>query len=176
MKKFFGRLIKGDCLECILEEPQLALRAALLIRTFVKSLDIKSSDPHFNDYGIRVAVGIGSITTLDRKRSFISGDAIVLSGRAVQELSDRGKSGLAFRSASGNWDNTMEPLFALLDAVLVKNTKKQCGILWYCLSGRTEKEICTITGNSQPTINRHTRAASWAAIKSAVNYFEEEIR
>ena len=59
IKKFFGRLIKGDCLECILEEPQMALRAALLIRTFVKSLDIKSSDSHFNDYGIAVVLGIG---------------------------------------------------------------------------------------------------------------------
>jgi len=176
VKRFFGRLVKGDCLECVLEEPQSALRAALLIRTFVKSLDIKSTDSSFNDYGVRVAVGIGSITTLDRKRDFISGDAIVLSGRAVQELSGRTKSGLAFRSANGDWNNVMEPLFALLDTMLVKTTKKQCGILWHCLLGKTEKEICAITGNSQPTINAHTRAAGWAAIRSAVNYFERAIR
>ena len=69
----------------------------------------------------------------------------------------------------------MAPLCALLDTMLVKNTKKQCGILWHYLSGKTEKEISAITGHSQSTINRHTRVAGWAAIRSAVNYFEREI-
>ncbi|MCL2104754.1 MAG: hypothetical protein FWH21_06845 [Kiritimatiellaeota bacterium] len=176
VRNFFGRLVKGDCLECVLEESRFALRVALLIRTFVKSQDIKSPDSNFNNYGVRVAVGIGTITTLDRKRDFISGDAIVLSGRAVQELSNRAKSGLAFRSANEDWNNVMAPLFALIDTMLVKNTKKQCGILWHCLSGKTEKEICAVTGHSQPTINSHTRAAGWAAIKGAVDYFEREMK
>lgn len=177
VRNFFGRLVKGDCLECIFEQPPSALRAALLIRTFVKALDIKSSNSKFNDYGVRVAVGIGAITTLDRKRGFIAGDAIVLSGRAVQELSNHTKrGGLVFRSANEDWNNTMTPLFALLDTLLVKSTKKQCGVLWHRLSGKTEKEICAITGISQPTINRHARAAGWDAIKSAMNYFEGEIR
>ena len=176
IKVFFGRLIKGDYIECILEEAQFALRVALLIRTFVKSLDIKSSDSNFNDYGVRVAVGVGAITMLDRKRGFIDGDAIVFSGRAVQELSNCAKSELVFRSHSKDWNSVMMPLFALLDTMLVKNTKKQCGILWHCLSGKTEKEICAITGNTQPTINRHIHAAGWSAIKSAVDYFEGKIR
>jgi len=66
IKKFFGRLVKGDCLECVLEEPQSALRTALLIRTFVKALDIKSANSGFNNYGVRV------MTTGERLKMFNS--------------------------------------------------------------------------------------------------------
>jgi hypothetical protein len=176
VKKFFGRLIKGDYLECIFEEPQSALRAALMIRTFVKALDIQSPNSDFNDYGVRVAIGIGEITTLDREKGFIDGDAIVFSGRAIHELSGHIKSSLMFRSADENLNNDMPPLFILLDVVLARNTRTQCGILWHRLSGKTEKEIIAITGKSQSTINQHTRAAGWAAIESAVDYFEGKIK
>ena len=176
MKKFFGRLVKGDCIECILEKPQSALRAALMIRTYLKALEIKSKNPAFNDYGARVAVGIGDITTLDRKKGFIDGSAIVFSGRAVQEMGNRNKTGLVFRSANTNWNSSMTPLFALLDAILVKNTKQQCGILWHRLSGKTENETSIITGTSQVNINKQTRAAGWSAIENALKYFEEEIK
>jgi len=175
-EKFFGRLIKGDYLECILEEPRSALRAALLIRTFVKALDIKSHDSEFNNYGVRVAIGIGEITTLNRKKGFIDGEAIVFSGRAIQESSSHIKSGLIFRSAAEDLNISIPPLFALLDVVLARNTKMQCGILWHRLLGKTEKELCVITGKSQSTINQHTRAAGWTAIESAVDYFEGTIK
>jgi hypothetical protein len=176
VRKFFGRLIKGDYLECVLEEPQSALRAALLIKTFVKALDIKSQNADFNYHGVRVAVGIGEITALDRKKGFIDGDAIVFSGRAIQESNGHVKNGLAFRSADEELNNGMTPLFTLLDVLLARNTKTQCGILWHRLSGKTEKEISVITGKSQSTINQHTRAAGWAAIESAVDYFEGKIK
>jgi len=176
VKNFFGRLIKGDYLECILEEPQSALRTALLIKTFVKALDIKSPNSDFNDYGIRVAIGVGEITTLDRKKGFIDGDAIVFSGRAIQELNNHARSCLAFRSADDDWNDSMAPLFILLDMVMARNTKTQCGILWYRLLGKTEKEISAIVGKSQSTINQHARAAGWAAIESAIDYFEGKIK
>ena len=176
VKNFFGRLIKGDYIECILEEPQSALRAALLIKTFVKALDIKSPNSDFNDYSVRVAIGIGEITTLNRKKGFIDGDAIVFSGRAIQECNSYVKSGLLFRSAEHDLNNSMSPLFILLDVILARNTKTQCGILWHRLSGKTEKEISAIAGKSQSTVNQHTRAAGWIAIESAVNYFEGKIK
>ena len=176
VKKFYGRLIKGDYLECILEEPQSALRTALLIKTFVKALDIKSPNSDFNDYGVRVAIGIGEITTLNRKKGFIDGDAIVFSGRAIQEWNSHIKNGLVFRSAEHDLNDSMFTLFIMLDVILARNTKTQCGILWHRLSGKTEKEISAISGKSQSTINQHTRSAGWPAIESAVNYFEGKIR
>ena len=176
IKKFFGRLIKGDYLECVFEEPQSALRAALLMKTFVKALDITSSNTHFNDDRLRVAVGVGGITTLDRKRGFIDGGAIVLSGRAIQDTAGQGKHTLIFRSGDEALNNSMLPLFSLLDIVLARNTQVQCGILWHRLSGKTEKEISALTGKSQSTINQHTHAAGWFAIENAVNYFERSIK
>ena len=176
MKKFFGRLVKGDCLEFVLDEPQQALRVALMIRTFVKALEIKSKNSAFNNYGARVAVGIGGITALDRKRGFIDGPAIVFSGRALQEMGSRNKTGLAFRSANNNWNNSMTPLFALLDTMLVKSTKQQCGILLHRLSGKTVNETSAITGTSVSNINKQLRASGWSAIESALRYFEEEIK
>jgi len=175
-EKFFGRLVKGDNLECVLDEPRSALKVALLIRTFVKAIEIKSTDDNYNNIGVRVAIGIGTITTLNKKRGFINGSAIILSGRAIQTLSDQSKTGLIFQSINDDWNSDMIPIFALIDSILIKNTKKQCGILWYCLQGKTQKEISEITKISQPTINKHIQAACWHAIKCAVDYFEEVIK
>ena len=38
---FWGRLIKGDYIECLVPNPSAALRIALILKTLVKSFDIE---------------------------------------------------------------------------------------------------------------------------------------
>jgi hypothetical protein len=177
---FFGRLIKGDYIECVIEKPELALRIALLIKSYVKSLDIKTDKKSgqdlkdFKEYGIRIAVGIGALSIWNKKKGIIDGEAIYLSGRAVNEMTAT-KSTLVFKSTNEDWNNTFTPVFNLLDVMFTKYKNAQSKIVFYKLLKKSEKEITEILHKSQPTINQHTAATGWYAVESIVDYFEKTI-
>jgi hypothetical protein len=184
-KVFFGRLIKGDYIECVLDEPQVALRTALILKSFIKSLALSQSanpDKRINDfrnYGIRVAIGIGELSIFDKKKGIIDGEAIYLSGRAVNEMTANDKKinkTLVFRSSNENWNTQFEPTFALLDVIFLKMTRLQCEIIYHKLLGKTEDEIKKTVNKSQSTINQHAKTAGWYAIESAVKTFEKTIQ
>jgi hypothetical protein len=179
--KFFGRLIKGDYIECVLEEPQFALRSALLMKSFVKQISFagnKVLDKNFRKYGIRIAIGIGELNVLDKEKGIIDGEAIYLSGRAVNEMStaDRIKETLAFRSANEAWNEPLTPLFKLLDYLFAGYTRAQSEIVFYKLQGKTEMEIARLLKKGQSTVNQHVQSVDWPAVESALNYFERTIR
>ena len=184
-KTFFGRLIKGDYIECVLNNPKLALRVALIIKSFVKSLKIKVSKKNnkrlngFKEYGIRIAVGIGELSILNRRKGIIDGEAIRLSGRAVNEMTysdKKTRNTLVFRSNQENWNDAFAPLFSLLDVLFAESTRAQNEIIFYKLIDKSEKEISEIIKKSQSTINQHSTAAGWFAIDRAVKYFENQIK
>jgi hypothetical protein len=183
-KTFFGRLIKGDYIECVLTDPKLALRVALVIKSFVKSLKIQTNNKinkrfhSFKEYGIRVAVGVGELSVLNRSKGIIDGEAIYLSGRAINEMTSSDKkikNTLAFRSNQENWNDAFSPLFSLLDVLFAESTRAQSEIVLYKLLNKSEKEISEILKKSQSTINQHSTAIGWYAIDRAVKYFENQI-
>ena len=184
-KSFYGRLIKGDYIECVLNDPKLALRVALIMKSFVKSLKIQASDitnkkiQRFKEYGIRIAVGVGELSILNRKRGIIDGEAIYLSGRAINEMTSsdkKTKNTLAFRSNQENWNDAFTPIFSLLDVLFSESTRAQCEIIFYKLLNKSEKEISEILNKSQSTINQHSSAVGWFAIDRAIKYFENQIK
>jgi hypothetical protein len=183
-KRFFGRLIKGDYIECVLEDPKLALRVALLMKSFVKSLNIKSDKisakklKDFKEYGIRVAIGVGELSIWNKKKGIIDGEAIYLSGRAVNEMSlhdKKIKNTLVFKSKNEDWNDSLLPVFDLLDVLFSKYKRAQSEIVFYKLLNKSEKEITEILTKRQSTINQHSTATGWFAVENAVEYFEKII-
>jgi hypothetical protein len=183
-KIFFGRLIKGDYIECVLEEPNLALRVALLMKSFVKSLDMKTDKisnkkiKDFKEYGIRIAIGVGELSIWNKKKGIIDGEAIYLSGRAVNEMSlhdKKIKNTLVFKSKNEDWNQSLLPVFDLLDVLFSKYKRAQSKIVFYKLLNKSEKEITGILTKGQSTINQHSTATGWFAVESAVEYFEKII-
>ena len=183
---FYGRLLKGDYIECALKRTKNALRIALLIKAYVKSLDIndkkkKSQLRIFKTYGVRAAIGIGELTVFDVKKGILDGEAIYFSGRAIEGLSTYGKervvikNSLFFKSNREDWDLCFNPMCHLLDVLFLKMTRLQSEIIYYKLLGKTEDEIKNILKKSQSTINQHSTTAGWNAIENAVKYFERII-
>jgi hypothetical protein len=183
---FWGRLIKGDYIECVLDNPVSALKAALLMKSYIKSLTFKENKSkvsgkkirNFREYGIRIAVGIGELTVFNKRKGIIDGEAIYLSGRAINELTSSGKikQTLVFRSSNEELNANFSAIFDLLDVIFAGHTKAQSEVIFHKLLGKLEKEIAEITGKSQSTINQHSKAAGWYAIESAVEYFEKTVK
>lgn len=185
-EKFLGRIVQGDYIECAIQEPRHALRIALLLKTFTKSLELprkNSGDKrirYFKEHGIRLAVAVAPLTTLNPGEGIIDGEAIYLSGRTIKNLSTSGKQKIVikntmfFRSTDNEIQEKFDTIFSLLDIIIAGCSGKQCEVIYYKLLGFSEKEISGKLDKNQSTISQHSTAAGWQAIEKSVDYFEKQ--
>ena len=178
----FIRLIKGDYLEAVVK-PQEALRIALLIKTYIKSLDIDvSSDDrrakHYKIYGIRLAIGIGKLDRFDAKKGIIDGEAIYRSGRLINAQHTHSKQkihikqSLFFSIDDEDFNNEIDAILTLIDALLNQATARQSAVIYYKLKDLDENTIAKILDVSRSVINRQAISVGWHAINKAVKFIE----
>ncbi|MBN2613190.1 MAG: RNA polymerase subunit sigma-70 [Bacteroidales bacterium] len=186
----YGRLLKGDYLECVVTAPQNALLVALLIKSYVKSFsdNEKLKDTRnkrfrlFRTYGIRVAIGFGELGRFDASRGIIDGEAIYLSGRKINEEATYNKeritirNSLFFISKYDELNNELEPLISLIDTLISKATPRQCEILYYKLRSYTEEAISKKLSIAQSAVNQHSTGMGWNAVEKAVKRFNQVIQ
>jgi len=183
----YGRVIKGDYLECVVLEPSNALLIALIIKGFVKSIHIESTSSDkkvnlFKTHGIRLAIGYGELSRFDPKKGIIDGEAIYMSGRAINKTATYNreriviKNTLFFISNNQEINNGFEPILALLDVIFGKATSRQCEVLYSKLMNNTEMEIAKKMGITQSVVNQHSTSVGLNAIEKAVNHFSDVIK
>jgi len=187
----FGRVIKGDYLECVIPEPENALTVAIAIKCFIKSIALQSNqDEHsltrfkfFKTYGLRLAIGYGTLSRFDTEKGIIDGEAIYYSGRIINEESGTYnkeriviKNTIFFGSANEELNQEFEPLLFLLDVLLAKATAKQCEVVYLKLMNKNEDAISKIMKIAQSVVNQHSTSVGWNAIDKAVNRFKKVIK
>src|SRR5699024_2534208 len=102
--KTFGRIIKGDYLECVVPDSTEGLTVALAFKGFVKSLPIeeKEETPRFKlfkTYGIRMAIGYGELSRYNPEDGVMDGEAIYLSGRKISGLTTYDKKRVTIKNS-----------------------------------------------------------------------------
>lgn len=172
---FWGRLIKGDYIECVLPSAQGAFRVAMLIKTCIKSFPLTDSKGKklFQTYGVRMAIGIGDMRMVDESHGIMDGEAIYMSGRTLNGMQAPNKRGtLLIESTNEEQKSTLQTIGMLTDALVNNATRKQCEVLYYKLQSKSEQEIADILGLTQSAVNQHSTTAKWYCIEDALNYFE----
>lgn len=181
----YGRVIKGDYLECVVPNPSDGLQVALAIKSFIKSLPIETKEykktnnriKQFTIHGIRLAIGYGELVRFNRDEGVIDGEAIYLSGRELSGESTYNKerivikNTLFFASENEGLNRNIKPILALLDVLISKATARQCQVLYFKLMNKQEDEIAQILGIGQSAVNQHSTSVGWNAIDEAVKYF-----
>ncbi len=182
----YGRILKGDYIECVTSEVSLGLQVALAIKSFIRSLHINLNTYPRNDnrirqfkiHGIRLAMGYGGLSRFNPEEDIIDGEAIYLSGRAISGETTHSKERIVIKNTlffvSGNevLNKNFKPLLSLLDILLSKATARQCEVLYLKLMDHTEEEIAKLLGIGQSAVNQHSTSVGWNAIDEAVNYFK----
>ncbi|HAV55266.1 hypothetical protein [Aequorivita vladivostokensis] len=182
----YGRIIKGDYLECVVPNASEGLQVALAVKSFVKAIPIdvkkyKKEDnrlKQFKTHGIRLAIGYGELSRYNPEQGIIDGEAIYLSGREISGESTYNKERIVikntmfFASKDEDLNKNFQPLLALLDVLLSKATSRQCEVLYLKLLNNQEDEIAKRLGIGQSAVNQHSTSVGWNAIDEAVNYFK----
>ncbi len=183
----FCRVVKGDYLECVINKPEQAIQVAILIKCFIKSINLENElkskrIKYFKNYGIRLAIGYGELKRFNKTEGIIDGEAIYLSGRKINEESTHNKERIVikntffFVSSNEKLNFQFRPIIELLDFILNKATSKQCEVVYHKLLGLSEKEIAKIMKISQPVVNQHSLSVGWNAIETTVDYFNKTIK
>ena len=179
----YGRIIKGDYLEMVVEYPEEALTIALIIKSYIKAIvlttEIDSSrSKYFKNHGIRLAMGYGTLNRYDKVSEVIDGEAIYFSGRKISEERTTYnkeriviKNTLFFNSDDEKLNENINCILGLLDVLVSNATAKQCKILYLRLLKNSEKEIANQLNIKQPTVNKQLSSIGWNAIEKSVSYF-----
>lgn len=165
----WGRVVKGDAFECVLQDPRDLLRVALMLKCHVKMFVPEAANPEFSKYGIRIAMAVGELRTSDQQLGIIDGVAIYMTGRAIEEKRPNVRGTMTYCNEDAD---AVKAIVALCDVVINKSTGKQCEVLFNKLCGKDETEMSAAMGKSRPTVNAHSQKAGWIAIERAVKYFE----
>ncbi len=182
----YGRIIKGDYLECVVPNPAEGLQVALAIKSFVKAIPVETKKykkddnrlKQFKIHGIRLAIGYGELSRYTPEEGIIDGEAIYFSGREISGETTYNKerivikNTLFFASKNEDLNKNFQPLLALLDVLLSKATSRQCEVLYLKLMNNQEEEIAKRLGIGQSAVNQHSTSVGWNAIEEAVSYFK----
>ena len=185
---FWGRVVRGDTLECYIDNPHYALRTALLLQLRMmlflvpqNNVSIKKKTMGSMRSGIRVSVGIGGMRVSDPEKGMLDGEAVYLAGRGLDGQHTSGKEKVSIKrtlfysSYNPSESRAVSLMLESIDVLLRKTTDSQKEVLYYKLLGMKEASISNILHKSVPTINRHGIRAGWYVISDIVNYYEKEL-
>ena len=171
----WGRLIKGDYIECVVPNASNAFRIALIIKNSIEAFEVEKTlgSKLFYTYGARISIGIGGMRIVDREQGIMDGEAIYLSGRSITKLGALNKGALTIETSNENLSHSLRVIAVFTDAILNDATSKQSQVIYYKLLGYKESEIAEKMRIYQSGVNNHSSSAKWYCIEEALNYFEQ---
>ncbi len=177
----YSRQYKGDYIECYIPNVADSLHVAMLMKTAIKSIqsDAKNEEAKwFDELGIRLAVGVGSLKKLDLEKGIIDGEAIYMAGRQINNESKSQnqrkiiKRTMFYLSEYQAESEQMSAFFALIDEMLNGASQKQSEILFLKLQQKSEKEIAQLFEVNQSVINRQSNSVGWNALNETLKYYK----
>lgn len=186
--KMKSEFYRGDSFQCLVHSVKDALRVALIIKAYIRSLTpsekhttvkgkqipvIRSQSGFFHSafiFDARITIGIGTTNSEKRRLGTSDGEAFQLSGRELDEIK------LTKRSISvvtnDKYADELRTESIMLNAVLDKTTALQCEVIYLKLLGYTEIEMEKLLKVNQSAINQRANSANWFAIETFVKRFE----
>lgn len=172
--QFWGRLVRGDTIECCLRSPNLALRLALLlkcrIKTWAGELNCSSA---LQNIGIRFSIGVGNMRIVDPQIDIMDGEAIYIAGRNLNKLVGiSSTSAFGFADADRNLTELINISISLLDDLINSLSAKQSAVIYHLLLGRNQTEIARLLFISQSSVNSRAQKAGWRLIVDTLRVYE----
>lgn len=171
--EFWGRVIKGDYIECLFDNPNEVLRFAIALKCYMKyNLGVLGASEASARYGVRSAIGIGSMRIVNKDRDIMDGEAIYCAGRNLSILSRRQFAIAECKTVDRDISDILSMNYILLDEWINELSPKQSIVIYHKLMGLSEVSIAKLYGLSQPAVNLRSGSAKWDMIAAAVERWE----
>lgn len=171
-------IFRGDSFQAIIQEPDKALLAAVLVRTRLRQWKKNGTGKAISITRLpdaRIGIGIGGLTFRSDKIIESDGEAFQYSGRLLDEMKSSGKQ----LSVKTPWEEVNEELkvtAALMDAIIGRWSSQNAEAVYLLLSQRTtQKELAEKIGISQPAVSKRLVHSNIEAVQGALKRFESLI-
>ena len=184
--KMQSEMYRGDSFQCLIDTPKDALRIALILKTYIRSLNPSDIIAEIGSlwstkkkatflpnwmFDVRMAIGIGAVAIKMKSITTSDGEAFYLSGRGLDEMKN-GKNHFVIATADTYKDElAMESM--LLDTIIGKTSALQCEVINLKLLGYTEIEIAKKLKIQQSAVNQRSVNGNWNIINKMVEYYEK---
>ncbi|MDI1234535.1 MAG: hypothetical protein PSX81_09655 [bacterium] len=180
-----SELYRGDSFQCLLSDISTALRVAILIKTYIRSLNPSEPYDIYNRripdkpktilrpqwlFDTRITIGIGEVESEMKSIATSDGEAFHISGRLLDEIKGS-KQTIAMRTNDEHNDE-LETEMVLLDYIIARTTALQCEVVNLKLLDYTETKIANILNIQQSAVNQRSNSGGWYAIEKMVERFE----
>lgn len=171
---FWGRVVRGDTIECCISEAQLSFRVALLTKCWMKNwAEANGGSSDMRRFGLRCSIGIGTMRIVDREEDLLDGDAIYIAGRNLDFIAGKNIfTAFGMKTTYADVEALIKNNLLLLDTLLCNLTTRQSDVLYYKLMGYSEMKISRMLGISQAAVNLRARNAGWQQIKATLKVLE----
>lgn len=171
---FWGRVVRGDTIECCISQAQYSFRVALLAKCWVKNwAEANDGSMDMRRFGLRCSIGIGTMRIVDREEDLLDGDAIYIAGRNLDYISGKNiPIVFGMNTVHTDVEDLIINNLLLLDNLFCELTSRQSEVLYYKLMGYHEMEISRILRTSQAAVNLRARNAGWQQIKDTLKVLE----
>ncbi len=173
---FWGRIVKGDSIECVMDKPEDAFEVALILKTWIKSFEPNNNiqkAKRFNRYGLRIAIGIGEMKTIDRGLDMMDGDAIYRSGRTMDKLVGRAKYSFVISMVDSEYEQALQVILTLVNQLLNNATARKCETLCERILSSDTSKTAEKMGISVSGVNQTLKDLGWSAIEQAIIYYRK---
>ncbi len=173
------QIFRGDSFQAIIPDPELALKAAIIIRAHLRTFESsysfaggkKLNKPINYAYtDARIAIGIGKVTYLGNKVSESQGEAFQKSGYLLDKIKKKNER-LGIETP---WENINKEFYVeskLADAVISRWTANTAmAVFIHLLEKKNQSELARILKITQPAT--HKRLVTYGNIGS-INAFIE---
>ena len=172
--QFWGRLVKGDTIECCIQDPGMALRLSLLLKCRIKAWagELDCSDA-LKNLGIRFSIGVGRMRIVDPQIDVMDGEAIYVAGRNLSKIAFTSvTSAFGFAATDRNLTELINNSVALLDDLINSLSTKPSAVIYHLLLGLNQTDIARLLFISQSSVNSRAQKAGWRLISDTLRVYE----
>ncbi|GAB3033905.1 hypothetical protein [Bowmanella dokdonensis] len=156
-------IYRGDAFQLLLNQPDQALHAALLIRLSLKSAQ---SDA-------RISVGLGKVDNLRQDIKSATGEAFTLSGKGLEQMDHLQR--LKISSAASEFQFHMELLLRFADLLVGKTTARQAAALheYLSLKDNSHQQIARRMNTSRVNVTKLLNQGHYELLSEFIRHSQQ---
>jgi actin-like ATPase involved in cell morphogenesis len=163
-------IYRGDAFQIVLFQPELAIKLATLIRTFV----ISSSPTPTQRYDVRISIGLGTADKLDSKVTLSNGQAFIFSGHGLDKI--KIKERLVFKSGDEQLNSDMFISTTALSVIISQWTLKRAKIALAMMLGESREDICKKFKILTTTLSTSLSGSNYSEMQKIIEWSEDRIK
>jgi len=157
---FRAEQFRGDSFKAVCPKPEEGLRALLLIQALLRK----------NDFGIRIALGLGDIQYESGSILTSDGSAFQRSGPALDDIKKKNQP-VAVIGPSDSFNQEWRVHSLSLGYLLQRWTLPQAEAVLAQLQGLTQEETARSLDIRQPAVQQRLQATGWAVMDAILERF-----